>query len=55
MTPFMSECYWPEDNDNVIQMAEVIPQIVLKFFLEYIDNIFTVNSKKSLVKQWFFS
>lgn len=51
--PFMSECYWPEDNDNVIQMAEVIPEVVLKFFLTYIDNIFTVNSKKSNVEQWF--
>lgn len=51
--PFMSECYWPEYNDNVIQMAEVIPQVVLKFFLTYIDNIFTVNSKKSNVEQWF--
>lgn len=59
MNPFMDylpNCNWPEHSaDRVIQIAEVIPQVVLKFFLVYINDIFTVNSKRSLVKQWFSS
>lgn len=53
MIPFMSKCFWLKYYDNVIQVAEVIPQVVLKFFLAYIDNIFTVNLKKSIVEEWF--
>lgn len=52
MKPFMSKCYWSENDDNVIQMVMLIPQVVLKFLLKYINNILPSNSEKAIFNQW---